>query len=39
MESEVFQKVLEKNKNRRPILKNSLKAFLFGGSPHLQMGI
>ncbi|MBR2891840.1 MAG: SpoVA/SpoVAEb family sporulation membrane protein [Bacilli bacterium] len=31
MESEVFQKVLEKNKNRRPILKNSLKAFLFGG--------
>lgn len=31
MNQEIFQKVLEKNKIKRPILKNSLKAFLFGG--------
>ena len=31
MDQEVFQKVLEKNKIKRPILKNSLKAFVFGG--------
>ena len=31
MNQEIFQKVLEKNKIKRPIFKNSLKAFLFGG--------
>ena len=31
MDQEVFQKVLEKIKIKRPILKNSLKAFVFGG--------
>ena len=31
MDQEVFQKILEKNKTKRPILKNSLKAFVFGG--------
>ena len=31
MNQEIFQKVLERYKIKRPIFKNSIKAFLFGG--------
>lgn len=32
MEKKVYEKVLEENKIKRPILSNCIKAFLVGGS-------